>query len=95
MSSRCVGLLLTRLLAALLYGVESGDPATFVSIAVLPGVIALAAGYIPARRAARVDAIEALRAEYGVKNSEALGSTGIASRLRWLLGLDSNQQPSG
>jgi putative ABC transport system permease protein len=58
-----VALLLTRLLAALLYGVEPGDPATFVSVAVLLGVIALVAGYIPARRATRVDAIAALRAE--------------------------------
>jgi putative ABC transport system permease protein len=54
---------LTRLIAALLYGVEPGDPATFVSVAVLLGVIALLAGYIPARRATRVDAIAALRAE--------------------------------
>ena len=58
-----LALLLTRLLAALLYGVEPGDPATFVSVAVLLGVIALVAGYIPARRATRVDAIAALRAE--------------------------------
>jgi putative ABC transport system permease protein len=58
-----MALLLTRLLAALLYGVEPGDPATFVSVAVLLGVIALVAGYIPARRATRVDAIAALRAE--------------------------------
>jgi putative ABC transport system permease protein len=58
-----LALLLTRLLAALLYGVEPGDPATFVSVAALLGVIALVAGYIPARRATRVDAIAALRAE--------------------------------
>ena len=44
-------------------GVEPGDPATIVSVAVLLGVIALVAGYIPARRATRVDAIAALRAE--------------------------------
>jgi putative ABC transport system permease protein len=54
-----LALLLTRLLAALLFGVEPGDPATFVSVAVLLGVIALVAGYIPARRATRVDAIAA------------------------------------
>ncbi len=58
-----LALLLTRLLAALLYGVEPGDPVTFVSVALLLGVIALVAGYIPARRATRVDAISALRAE--------------------------------
>jgi putative ABC transport system permease protein len=56
-------LALTRLMTALLYDVEPGDPATFVSVAVLLGVIALVAGYIPARRATRVDAIAALRAE--------------------------------
>jgi putative ABC transport system permease protein len=58
-----IALLLTRLLGSLLYGVEPGDPATFVSVAALLGAIALAAGYIPARRATRVDAIAALRAE--------------------------------
>ncbi len=56
-------LAVTRFLGALLYGVEPGDPATLASVATLLGVIALVAGYIPARRATRVDAMEALRAE--------------------------------
>jgi ABC-type antimicrobial peptide transport system permease subunit len=56
-------LALTRFLGALLYAVEPGDPLTFITVAVLLGVIALVAGYIPARRATRVDAMEALRAE--------------------------------
>ena len=56
-------LAVTRFLGALLYGVEPGDPATLASVATLLGLIALAAGYIPARRATRVDAMEALRAE--------------------------------
>jgi putative ABC transport system permease protein len=56
-------LALTRFMSALLYGVRATDPATFVSVAVLLGLIALLAGYIPARRATRVDAIAALRSE--------------------------------
>jgi putative ABC transport system permease protein len=56
-------LALTRLMSALLYDVKPGDPTTFISVAVLLGVIALLAGYVPARRATRVDAIAALRAE--------------------------------
>ena len=56
-------LALTRLIGALLYEVETNDPLTFISVGVLLGLVALAACYIPARRATRVDAVVALHAE--------------------------------
>ncbi|HTW68021.1 MAG TPA: ABC transporter permease [Bryobacteraceae bacterium] len=54
---------LTRLADSLLYGISATDPATFAGIAALFLVIALAAGYIPARRASRIDPMAALRQE--------------------------------
>jgi predicted permease len=53
----------TRVLRSLLYGVGARDPVTFVGVAVLLGVVALLASWIPARRAARVDPLTAMRAE--------------------------------
>ena len=56
-------LALTRMLAGFLYGVTSRDPTTFLTVGVLVLVIALLAGYLPARRAAGVDPVTALRVE--------------------------------
>jgi len=53
----------TRVLASLLFGVTSTDPATFVAVAIGLAAIALAASYVPARRAARVDPMLALRTD--------------------------------
>ncbi len=54
---------LTRFLASFLYGVAAVDPLVFIAVPILLGAVALAAMWLPARRASRVDPIQALRCD--------------------------------
>ncbi len=55
--------ILSRVLTSQLYGVSARDPFTYLTVALLLGGVALAASYVPARRAVRVDPMTALRTE--------------------------------
>ena len=56
-------LLLSRLMAAILYGVGPTDPVTYGAVAIVLGVAALFAVYVPAHRATRIEPTVALRNE--------------------------------
>jgi ABC-type antimicrobial peptide transport system permease subunit len=55
-------LALARTLRGLLFGVTATDPLTYLAMPVVLTLVALAAGYLPARRASRIDPAIALRA---------------------------------
>jgi putative ABC transport system permease protein len=58
-----VAFLLTRFIETLLFNVNAHDPITYLAVAAVLAVVALFAAWWPARRAARVDPMSALRAE--------------------------------
>ena len=51
----------TRYMTTLLFGVKPIDPLTFVGVAIVLALVVLVAGLVPARRAAKIDPLEALR----------------------------------
>jgi ABC-type antimicrobial peptide transport system permease subunit len=58
-----VALVLTRVMSAMLFGVGPADPLTYAAVSAALALVVLLATYLPARRAARVDPVVALRAD--------------------------------
>jgi predicted permease len=56
-----ISFVVSRLIASLLFGTQPDDPPTFLSMILSLGVVAIVAGYVPARRASRIDPMVALR----------------------------------
>jgi putative ABC transport system permease protein len=53
----------TRLLSSMLFGVQANDPVVYLAVAVLLGIVALVASYVPAWRASKIDPLAAIRQE--------------------------------
>ena len=54
---------LTQLVSQFLYGVSATDPITFLGVPMVLASVALLAAFLPARRASKIDPVEALRSE--------------------------------
>jgi ABC-type antimicrobial peptide transport system permease subunit len=58
-----LGMVAVRLIKSLLYGITSSSPATYLGVVSVVSLVALAASFLPARRAASVDPVRSLRTE--------------------------------
>jgi putative ABC transport system permease protein len=56
-----IGLVASRLLRSMVFGITAHDPITFAIVGLTLAMVAVCASYIPARRATRIDPLEALR----------------------------------